>query len=337
MTFVAAICPQCAGALQVPDDRDIVKCMYCGIDVVVRQAIQLVSGNSKNFVELAKAASAAGNYSEAYGYFTKTLEIEPTNAEAWFGKGTAAGWQSTLADFRFGEMRVAYENAVKFSKDESIAEMKSACASTMDAVATACYSISFNHAREFIALPNTWTDYLPRCRQIISLYEVAHNYSPDNQGIIANIIHLCKDNIEGVKYNDPYDNNYSKTVFLSDQYESDIRNILTVYADKLKKLDPNYVQPNPQKQSPGCFVVTATMGNEGHPAVSLLRTFRDELLIKSGTGAASVALYYKYGPKVASRIENSLAARSVSYFFVVVPAVCVASIALWLSRKLRRP
>ena len=336
MTFVAAKCPQCAGALQVPDDRDIVKCMYCGIDVVVRQAIQLVSGNTKNFVELAKAASAAGNYSEAYDYFTKTLELEPTNAEAWFGKGTAAGWLSTLVDFRFGEMLVAYENAVKFSKDESIAEMKAACANTLSAVATACYTMSFKHAREYIALPNTWAEYLPRCRNIISLYEIAHSYSPDDRIIIENVIHLCKDNIEGVKYNDPYDNNTSKTVFLSDQYENEIRNILTVYADKLKKLDPNYVPPNPQKQSPGCFVITATMGNEGHPAVSLLRTFRDELLIKSGTGAAAVAWYYKYGPEIARRIENSFVARSVSYLFVVVPAVSVASIALWVSRKLRR-
>ena len=337
MTFVAAKCPQCAGALQVPDDRDIVKCMYCGVDVVVRQAIQLVSGNSKNFVELAKAASAAGNNAEAFGYFTKTLELEPTNAEAWFGKGTAAGWQSTLADFRFGEMLVAYENAVKFSKDESVAEMKAACANTLNAVATACYTISFKHAHDFIALPNTWAEYLPRCRQIISLYEVAHSYAPDDRTIIENVIHLCKDNIEGVKYSDPYDNNTSKTVFLSDQYENEIRNILTVYADKLKKLDPNYVPPNPQKQSPGCFVITATMGNEGHPAVSLLRTFRDELLVKSRAGAAAVAWYYKYGPKVARRIENSLVARSVSYPFVVVPAVSVASIALWFSRNLRRP
>ena len=58
MTFVAAKCPQCAGALQVPDDRDIVKCMYCGIDVIVRQAIQLAAGNTRHFQELAEAALA---------------------------------------------------------------------------------------------------------------------------------------------------------------------------------------------------------------------------------------------------------------------------------------
>jgi tetratricopeptide (TPR) repeat protein len=335
MTFVAAKCPQCAGSLQVPSDRDIVKCMYCGIDVVVRQAIQLVSGNSKNFLELAKTASAAGNYSEANAYFTKTIEIEPTNAEAWFGKGTSAGWLSSLNEFRFGEMLVAYENAIKFSKAESIGEMKIACADTLNAVATACYMMSRKHALQFIAVPNIWGEYLERCRQIIALYQIAHSHSPGDRTAIENVIHMCKDNLEGVTYKSPHHRIMYNFVRISDEYEKEIRRTLTVYSEEMRKLEPNYVAPKP-KSPPPCYVITATLGYESHPYVLLLRSFRDDFLVKSATGTALVTWYYKHGPAVARRIENSKFARIMSYVFVVVPGVGIAKVVMWLWRQSRR-
>jgi len=39
--FKAAKCPRCSESIQVPDDRDIVKCMFCGADLDVREAILL--------------------------------------------------------------------------------------------------------------------------------------------------------------------------------------------------------------------------------------------------------------------------------------------------------
>ena len=334
MTFVAATCPACAGALQVPDDRDIVKCMYCGVDVVVRQAIKLISGDVSNFMGLAAAAVAARNYAEAYGYYTKVLEIEPQNAEAWLGKGIAAGWQSTLKDFRFTEMMVAIEQAIKFSSGEHAERMRANGAAAMTEVGTACYSIANKHAHEFVALQGTWIEYLPRCRQIISLYEIAHTYAPEDRIILENIIHLCKDNIEGIKYNDPYDNNTSKCVFLSDSYENDIRGILTTYSKKLQNLDPNYQPPNPQKQTPGCFVITATMGDEQHPHVLFLRSFRDNLLVRTALGSAFVRWYYQYGPILAGHIASSRLARLVAFGMVVVPAVGLAKAVTWLVKQL---
>ena len=49
MTFKAARCPTCGGDLQVPDDRTSVKCMYCGGEVIVREAIRLAAGRVKEF------------------------------------------------------------------------------------------------------------------------------------------------------------------------------------------------------------------------------------------------------------------------------------------------
>ena len=92
MTFEAAKCPNCNGELQLPRDRVSAKCLYCGADIVVREAIHGAAvTNVDNLLKLADAASSAGNSEEAYNYYTKVLEFDSTNHLAWFGKALAAG------------------------------------------------------------------------------------------------------------------------------------------------------------------------------------------------------------------------------------------------------
>lgn len=89
MTFKAAKCPNCAGELQLPDDRDSVKCMYCGSDIIVREAIKAAAGavNIENLMMLAKNAEKAGKNDEAYKYYSSVLEYDPKNVNAWMGRG----------------------------------------------------------------------------------------------------------------------------------------------------------------------------------------------------------------------------------------------------------
>ncbi|MBR2612049.1 MAG: leucine-rich repeat protein [Clostridia bacterium] len=56
-----------------------------------------------NYLHLASVAIISNDFAEAELYASKVLEIQPTSAEAWFIKGKAAGWQSTLANLRFAE------------------------------------------------------------------------------------------------------------------------------------------------------------------------------------------------------------------------------------------
>ncbi|MEI6155576.1 MAG: hypothetical protein WCQ90_15995, partial [Deltaproteobacteria bacterium] len=72
-TFKAAKCPSCDGDIQVPDDRNTVKCMYCGNDIVIREAIKSAVSeiNLDNIFILAGEALNSSNYSEAYHYYTK--------------------------------------------------------------------------------------------------------------------------------------------------------------------------------------------------------------------------------------------------------------------------
>ena len=46
----------------------------------------------------------------------------------------------------------------------------------------------------------------------------------------------------------------------------------------------------------GCFIATATYGDENSVQVDFFRTFRDEILLKSRLGSLLVQLYYKTSP-----------------------------------------
>jgi DNA-directed RNA polymerase subunit RPC12/RpoP len=66
MEFKPAKCPNCSGDLQLPDNMKKVKCMYCGTDIIVKEAIKLavIQINPENILKLADVALESGNYEE---------------------------------------------------------------------------------------------------------------------------------------------------------------------------------------------------------------------------------------------------------------------------------
>jgi predicted RNA-binding Zn-ribbon protein involved in translation (DUF1610 family) len=50
MNFKPALCPSCGGKMQVPDDANTIKCMYCGVEVIVKEAIRL-AGRVKEYTQ----------------------------------------------------------------------------------------------------------------------------------------------------------------------------------------------------------------------------------------------------------------------------------------------
>lgn len=335
MPFVPALCPSCSGTLQVPDDRDVVKCMYCGVDVVVRQAIRLISGSASTFMELADVALTAGNFSEAYGYYTKVLEIEPRNAAAWYGKGKAAGALGNRNFQHLKEMQVAFAQAIKLSPADKREDMKLAAAQDMASIGATNYQMAYSIITKLAAAPGAWASHLVLCREIISLLETAHTYKPQDSQILKNIVQICNDNITGIKFKDPANDNAVTVKHLDDQYEKELRSIFDLYAAKLVALEPGYQLPYPRRKSLHCFVITATMGSVQHPNVIFLRAFRDKMLVRTVLGKAFIRWYYRHGPRIAQHIEGSRWARSAAYVFIVVPAVAIARMMTWADRHLR--
>lgn len=77
--------------------------------------------NSKmieNYLKMAENALSAENNEEAESYCNKIIEIDVTNYRAWFIKGQAAGWQSTLRNPRLSESVSAFAKAIENAPED---------------------------------------------------------------------------------------------------------------------------------------------------------------------------------------------------------------------------
>lgn len=112
--MAALVCDICGGKL-VMGSGGIAVCDSCGMEHSpdrMNEKIQEVKGvvrvdNSHmadNWMKMGTAAAEAGNNKEAYEYFTKVIEVDPSNWRAIYEKGKAGAWQSTLANLRISEL-----------------------------------------------------------------------------------------------------------------------------------------------------------------------------------------------------------------------------------------
>lgn len=84
----------------------------------------------------------------------------------------------------------------------------------------------------------------------------------------------------------------------------------------------------PDYPTSGCFVATATCGNDTHPMVAALRAFRDKCLLTCAPGRAFVKFYYTYGPTWAAYIAGNSILQNISYI-ALLPLTGLALMLLW--------
>lgn len=115
-------CDICGGKLVV-GSNGLAVCDSCGMEHSIdriREKVQEIKGTVRldnthmigNYLEIANNAYNAGNNAESESYCNKIIEIDPTNYQAWFLKGKAAGWQSTLQNPRISESVFAFTKAI---------------------------------------------------------------------------------------------------------------------------------------------------------------------------------------------------------------------------------
>ena len=134
-------CEMCGSTDLIKQDGVFV-CQSCGCKYSVEEARKMmiegtveVTGtvqvdNShliQNFLDMAKNALDAGNNAEAELYCNKIIEIKPASYEAWFIKGKAVGWQSTLANQRISETVNAFSKALEYCPEEEKSELADKC------------------------------------------------------------------------------------------------------------------------------------------------------------------------------------------------------------------
>ena len=202
MKFVAAKCPSCNGELQIPDNKDFVKCMYCGVDIRVREVIKVViDGNVPNLLKLGNEALKTKNYAEAYNYFNKVLEFDVNNSQAWFGKAVSYGFKKKKKDINEAEILTAFEKCLEYSDSEDIASLKSTIACELNYICHNYYTtITTNYKTLSIKGKNKMLQYFENCKQLITMLEKAVTYSPQNIEILTFLDQITPEIIKNIQY-----------------------------------------------------------------------------------------------------------------------------------------
>lgn len=281
-----------------------------------------MTANVDNLMNLASMADLTGNHEEAYKYYTQVLEIDSSNALAWHGRGKAAGSLSTGDSFRLHEMRVAFDEAMRLSPSEQLLAMRQLCAKDAGAIARKCFrltrltmgayedSIQARHDAD-------WPAHVRRCRELIETYEYCLALAPQDVRYMKGIVEVCRNNVQGyicMGSSSNYDLRMDKPEMLARAEH---------YTNLIRQMEPDYHPKMALPSAGGCFVVTATMGDERHPTVTTLRSFRDEDLSRSATGRRFIVWYRLNGPKLAQFISRSQVRRMVAYVLIVAPAAAV--------------
>lgn len=178
--FISATCPQCSGALQLPENLQNAKCSYCGATVIIDRSKNSDEQRMKNLLELAAVCQRGGRHAEAYEHYTKVLEIDSDSKEAWAGLGTSAGWQSNLISDRFDEMKQAHQKALSLLEEgpeKTIFSLELGLAQYQ--VANALFQLSHEHTIEFISLRSAQFEHADRICRIIAICENAGKLNPE--------------------------------------------------------------------------------------------------------------------------------------------------------------
>ena len=158
----ALTCEMCGSTNLIKEDGVFV-CQSCGTKYSVEEAKKMMvegtvsikgtvtidnSGVVGNYLHMASNAAQAGNYAEAESYCNKIIEINPKHSRAWQLKGTAAGWQSTLANVRVEECMNCFNNALEYANEETD-EIRAAIANDAYSLSVAIVQLACNHFSEF--------------------------------------------------------------------------------------------------------------------------------------------------------------------------------------------
>lgn len=230
-------CEMC-GSTELMKQDGVFVCQTCGTKYSVEEAKKMmvegtvevkgtvkVDDSSKidNYYKMAESAYNAGNKKEAENYCNKIIEIDPENYKAWFLKGKAAGWQSTLANDRIQETMDCFSQAIKnipeAEKDE-LENVKKEAASDITSLLTALMQLSCDNFAKFPSKDNE-AEILNNAQKIILYHaQASTSFGELAQGLDRKIADMMDTasldawNNVTVKEYTPYDTKYTCEKFV---------------------------------------------------------------------------------------------------------------------------
>jgi len=335
--FIPAKCPNCGGELRIPNDHHIIKCMYCGYDIVFHDPSVARNGiNISNILRLAKVAEKGENFLDAYQGYSKVLENSPDNIDAWIGKGYAAGMLSTTAKSRFDEAIACFQEAISLARDSQtdIWISLSKCAlAVCEKDFQLAQQIRNSKAMEinlgtYINSPDYSfklinDEYSSRLIQHFDILAYIWELKPSFD--IGYAIDFRMGGILSIYRDDPNSLNRYKNVFLQLRekinLDSQLQTLEPSWKSEIGLILTELKQENDKEK---CFIATATLGDQNHRYIQELRKFRDTVLRKSRIGNLFLASYYIISPMMANYISVNTFLRFLSLKFIVLPSVTVA-------------
>lgn len=296
MSFKAAKCPNCAGDIQVPDDRDTAKCMYCGSDIVVREAIKLAGKNINNIWEMAKTALEAGNQQEGLNYINSYLEEDQNNAEVWNLKAQLVCLKYDYVDISKVHSQVESYMAKAIAIDEKYKKILESYEIQLAESLISYINSIIESYKEINFKANTG-----------GFYGVYYADAPEAKEKLKSELYRVV-----ISYLSILPKSYLKKALpklkeINEWFRKEGSNapVLDII---LKEYDSNYVAP-PAKT---CFIATAAYGSPMVYEVTLLREFRDKYLEKTICGNLFIRFYYQISPAIAMVISKSKILKSIT-------------------------
>lgn len=206
---------------------------------------------AENYFQLGEAAAEAENHEEAYRYFTKVLEADPKDAEAWLGKAVAAGWQSNLRGDRLGEMTAGIGKALALVGDGE-PQLSEGAANKTALVVLSFFGLSVEHTQEFITVDSAWPEHVERGVAGIRALKEAGTWDADNMHVLEARLTITDALLTGMEYRSDDEGNY-EYLHVSDDLKSTLHADRSKLIDEIKAIDPSFVAEDVKPvKGPGC-------------------------------------------------------------------------------------
>lgn len=307
MQFKAAKCPSCGGNIQVPYERDTAKCMYCGSDIIVREAIKLAGGkNLQNILTMAKTSLEARNQGEGLQYINSYLEDDQNNAEAWNLKA-----QLVCLEYEYVNL-VNVLTQVETCMSRAIA-IDGKYGASLEAYKIRLAESLWNYINSNIAKHNEVEQMFKNGARVGVFYHDTPQVKEKIRGEIFEALKLYigilpeahhKNGIPKIKQLNAWLRKEGSTAPGLDSF--------------IQKYEPQYAAP-PAK---ACFIATATYASPMAPEVLVLREFRDRYLENTTFGKSFVHAYYYLSPPIAQLISKSGVLKQVT-MYLLAPVICL--------------
>ena len=299
---------------------------------------------SDNVRELADTSYKSESYDEAYDYYSRLLEENPDDGEAWARKGVSAAWKSSLNDDRFKELNVSLEKAEEKGfdvADEDIADrVLGAAKDYIDEIYSFIDQKIEDKRKESMGTGTLKSvqEFNVKTFAAAKGGELAQDYVKAAHAMeraceLSPSVDRCRRAIREIDKIFAHSNEWMNYLEQSKDAEGTYEELKSIRQNLLelaKDLDPNFKPDRVDRgggssASGGCYIATATVGNERHPILFTLRRFRDKHLLTNPMGRAFVSAYYATAPYLARVIEKSELLRRLSMRLVVKPLYHFAS------------